>query len=441
MNLSRLTFQIPSLIIYLAFSVAPSSAQLSGLDRERAQTILDGVASDIRKEYYDPKFHGIDWDGKVAEAKAGIEKANSWNAAMIEIAVLIDYLNDSHTAFFPPSPQVRTDYGWQFKVIGVHRYVTQVPPHSDAEAKGVKPGDQVLTLDQIKPTRESLPKIDYAIHGLSPQKSLQVSLKEGTGSARPVDIAARIVLPRKLSELDHPFGVDWQFYQRGWWSYGHLARLRFGKLGSDAIIVKVPVFEFSDSDGEKIAVSARNHKTLILDLRGNLGGFTDILREMLAFVLDHDTKIADRVGRKDNKPLLVKTKGFQPFKGKLIVLVDSQSASASELFSRVVQLEKRGQIIGDRSAGAVMEATDDTESLGTDTKVFYGLSITSANLLMTDGKSLENVGVTPDEVALPLAADLAAGKDPVLAHALELAGITVTPAEAGALFPFEWPSL
>jgi len=117
------------------------------------------VASDIRKEYYDPKFHGINWEAKVAEAKAGIAKANSWNAAMIEIAVLTDYLDDSHTSFFPPQPQVRTDYGWKFKIIGEHCYVVQVRPGSDAEAKGLKPGDQVLTLDQIRATRPNLPRI------------------------------------------------------------------------------------------------------------------------------------------------------------------------------------------------------------------------------------------------------------------------------------------
>ena len=438
MNLSRLTFQIPSLIIYLAFSVAPSSAQLSGLDRERAQTILDGVASDIRKEYYDPKFHGIDWDGKVAEAKAGIEKANSWNAAMIEIAVLIDYLNDSHTAFFPPSPQVRTDYGWQFKVIGVHRYVTQVPPHSDAEAKGVKPADQVLTLDQIKPTRESLPKIDYAIHGLSPQKSLQVSLKEGASSARPVDIPAKIELPRKLSELDHPFGVDWQFYQRGWGSYGHLARLRFGELGSDAIIVKVPVFEFSDSDGEKIAVSARNHKTLILDLRDNPGGDVENLRHLLGSMFDHEVKIADKVTRHKTTPLKTKS-SHHGFGGKLIVLVDSGSSSAAELFARTIQIEKRGFVLGDRTSGLVMESKYHPGTTGLP-PLYYLTQITEANLIMTDGKSLEHIGVTPDESVLPTPEDLAAGRDPALARAAELAGVKLTPEVAGKMFPYEWPT-
>jgi len=105
----------------------------------------------------------------------------------------------------------------------------------------------------------------------------------------------------------------------------------------------------------------------------------------------------------------------------------------------VIQLEKRGTIIGDQSAGAVMESIEYDHEIGMDTKVFYGASVTDADLIMTDGKSLERVGVTPDERIIPTGAELLAGRDPVLAHAVEVAGGKMDPALAGKLFPYEWP--
>jgi C-terminal processing protease CtpA/Prc len=127
------------------------------------------------------------------------------------------------------------------------------------------------------------------------------------------------------------------------------------------------------------------------------------------------------------------------FAGKIIVLIDSESMSASELFSRVVQIEKRGLVIGDRSAGSVMRARFYQYQLS-GAAVFYGVTISEADLVMTDGRSLEHVGVTPDEVMIPMASDLAKGLDPVLAHAAETLGVKLSAEQAGKLFPYEWPS-
>jgi carboxyl-terminal processing protease len=204
------------------------------------------------------------------------------------------------------------------------------------------------------------------------------------------------------------------------------------------MIWKMPEFFLTDSEVDHMFGIARKHKALILDLRGNPGGAAFTLEHMLGNVFDHDVKIAERVGRKQLKPAIAKTRGANAYSGKLVVLIDSGSGSAAELFPRVIQLEHRGTVVGDRTAGAVMEALGYSNSQGADTKIFYTFSITDADLTMKDGKSLEHVGVTPDEVVIPTAQDLSAGRDPALSRAAELAGVAIDPAAAGKMFPFEW---
>ena len=57
---------------------------------------------------------------------------------------------------------------------------------------------------------------------------------------------------------------------------------------------------------------------------------------------------------------------------------------------------------------------------------------------MTDGNSLEGTGVTPNEIVLPTASDLAVRRDPVLARAAAILGLELDPMQAGAMFPIEW---
>jgi carboxyl-terminal processing protease len=121
-----------------------------------------------------------------------------------------------------------------------------------------------------------------------------------------------------------------------------------------------------------------------------------------------------------------------------VVLVDSESASSSEMLARVVQLEKRGAVVGDRTAGSVMQGTFSSHKSGLDLIFYYGVSVTSADLIMSDGKSLEHAGVVPDELLLPTPEDLAAQRDPVLSRAAALVGLNLPPERAGQIFPVEW---
>jgi predicted metalloprotease with PDZ domain len=103
----------------------------------------------------------VDWEGIVAEAKNGIQGETSTRVAIAHIAMALDTLNDSHTFFLPPQSPMRHDYGFETQMIGDQCFISRVRPGSDAEAKGVKPGDQVLALEGFPPNRQILWKMNY----------------------------------------------------------------------------------------------------------------------------------------------------------------------------------------------------------------------------------------------------------------------------------------
>jgi C-terminal processing protease CtpA/Prc len=276
-------------------------------------------------------------------------------------------------------------------------------------------------------------------NALQPQPGLRLVIKSPDGSQRPVDVMASIRPLKKVMDLTGD-GATFDVFEliRQEETEANLMRARAVDFGDDLMVLKFPVFAFSDSEVESMINRARKHKSLIIDLRQNGGGSEDTLKSYLSGIFDHEVKIGDRVTRKSTKPVTAKPRGHNNYSGKLIVLVDSQSASASELLARVIQLEKRGTVLGDHSSGSVMESKHYHYQVGMDTVIFFGASITEANILMTDGNSLEHVGVIPDEVSVPTANDLASGSDPVLARAAELCGVKLSAEQAGKLFPYEW---
>lgn len=422
--------------IFLFLLPEARARHMSNLDRNRAETMLKEISHDVQKHYYDPKIHGVNWKATVAKTRQEIEQSNSMNMALAHIAQALVSLNDSHTFLVPPPRPFIIHYGFQYQMIGNHCYIMRVRPASDAEAKGLKPGDELLALDGFPPSRANLWKMRYRFNLLRPELRLRLTLRDPRGSQRQVEVKAKV---RELQRLRDITGEGiWDLF-REIQSEEHEKRIRRKELGEKVTILKIPDFFFDYSRTHHMITEARKSSGLIVDLRGDPGGSIESLRFLLGGLFNKKIKIADRQGRKKLKPEFSKPVVSHAYGGKLVVLVDSESASAAELFARVVQLQKRGVVIGDRTSGSVMEAKQYSYHLGVETIIPFGASITYANLIMGDGKSLEHTGVTPDKVMLPTAADLAAGRDPVLARAAEMLGVRLTPEEAGKLFPYEWP--
>jgi carboxyl-terminal processing protease len=206
---------------------------------------------------------------------------------------------------------------------------------------------------------------------------------------------------------------------------------RYFQKGDDFLVVRLPAFELSAAGVDTVIGRMRKHKGVVLDLRGNPGGFTQTVDRLIGGMFQDDLKIYDHVTRNSKTKTIASGRHRDAFTGRLAVMVDSESASASEIFARVIQLEKRAFIVGDLTSGKVMESIQYPHEYS---GFSYSISVTVADLIMNDGKSLEHAGVEPDILVLPTALDLATGRDPVLAKAAKLVGTELSPEEAGAIF-------
>lgn len=415
----------------LSFVNQSAHAQgVSRFDRESAYAMLEEVKNDVKKNYYDPNFRGMNLDVRFATAREALKQAQTRDQLIVTIAQVLLELNDSHTFFLPPFRAARISYGWKMQMVGDDCIVTEVNPKSDAATKGIRAGAVVLEVDGYPPTRDNVWKMNYRYYALMPANSIRMKVRNpGETQVRNIEV---------LSKIEKTEAVPFIFTNI--FRYNSEMREEADRFyeQADVIVWRMPGFDFDPDHAGHVMARVRKFKTLILDLRGNGGGYQDTLEHVAGYFFDHDVKIGDLKGRKEMKPILAKTLSDKGFNGQLIVLVDSESGSASELFARIIQLEKRGTIIGDLTAGAVMTARGFDHKTGVGGTLYYGTSMTIADVIMPDGKSLENAGVKPDTILLPGASDIAERRDPVLAYAAKVAGIELTPEKAGTLFPIEW---
>jgi C-terminal processing protease CtpA/Prc len=434
MNRSLFSRVIGHSLLVAAFFALAGTGHSQGMDRiekGRMRDILKIVKNEVKNDYYDPAFHGIDLDARFKLAEDKLDQAATTSQSIAIIAqVLVDF-NDSHLFLLPPPTNLAVEYGWRMQAIGDKVYVTQVKPGSDAETKGLKRGDQIVSIGGFRPSKKELWKVLYYYNTISKRDKVILSvLSPGEETPRDLEIKSKIErLPQKITFQTY-FRIDDSYDEEN-------DKHRF-QSNADITIWKMPTFVFDPAQVNGLVDRAKQSRGLILDLRHNGGGYVVTMEALAGNFFDTKLKIAEVKGRKKTEPSFAKTRGANGFTGKLIVLVDSESGSASEIFARLIQLEKRGTVLGDVSAGAVMQSIQSPQQIGTDSIVPFAISITNADVIMSDGKSLEHVGVIPDEIIVPTGADLAAGRDPVLARAVELLGGKLTAEDAGKLFKYYW---
>ncbi len=396
--------------------------------------MLRTIRKDVERRYYDTTFHGVDLAVRWDSAATLIRTAQSNSQIFGIIAWTLFGLEDSHTLFIPPARVDQVAYAWELLMVGDSCYVIDVDPKTDAARQGLAPGDQVLRVGAFVPTRRDFWKLTYWFHAINPQPAVDFVIRTPAGEQRQLTVASKVIPGKRIIDLTGADGGSdlWDLIRRAENIERQMA-FRFVEIEDHALIWRMPTFTVDPRDLDRALAKADDFDAVVLDLRGNAGGSERTLLQLLgAFWTDVDT-IGVLVRHEERQSLIVKPQ--RKVRGRLAVLVDSRSASAAELFAYAVQMRGRGIVVGDRTWGAVMRSIQHRHQVGVERVVFYGVSVSDAAIVMDDGGRLEGIGMTPHEIVLPTATDLAEGRDPALARALALVGIQRTPEAAGRLFP------
>jgi C-terminal processing protease CtpA/Prc len=425
----------PVTLVLIGLAGSLMQAQtLSRLDRERGHVMLRFTKKDLIEHYYDRTFHGLNMDERFREADKRIDQAATLGQMFLAIAGSLSGLGDAHTMFVPPERTLVFRYGWEMSIVGEVCRVTSVQPGSDAEAKGLRPGDVVSSVDGMPASRSTIRLLKHTLSSLDPRTSLRLNILDADGCARELRVAASIVQRDRVVDLSGAPGES-SFMNtdilEGPPTRARIPRLRM--IGDSTIVWKLPRFDYTAGEIGGIMKSVMGSGSLILDLRGNPGGFLNSLSSLTGYFFERDVTLI-RMEAKGKVDSVTAFRAATVYTGRVIVLVDSRSASSSEVFARTMQIYGRGIVLGDVSGGSVMAARYYPRSMGSQAVVSYGSTITEAAITMPDGHSLEGVGVIPDEVLLPSSRDLMLGLDPVMARATVLAGAPLDAERSGVLF-------
>ena len=335
---------------------------------------------------------------KSPDAKEAKDQDRVWGA----VSGLVSSLNDPYSVFFPPteSKAFQDEIAGEFSGVGMEvgikdKILTVIAPlkGTPAEKAGIKPGDKILKIDGKNSTDLS---VDQAIKLIRGEKGTKVKLtiyREGDDAPSEIEITRdAIAIPT----------ID-------------------GKLRDDGIYV-INLYNFSVQSAELfrqelIKFEDSKSTKLVLDLRGNPGGYLDAAVDIASWFLPEGKPIVieDFGNEKDEE--VYRSKGYDVFKGgnlKMAILVDGGSASASEILAGALSEHGVAKLVGEKTygKGSVQELIPITDKTS--------LKITIAKWLTPNKISISKKGLTPDYVVPITKDDLAKKRDPQLEKALEL---------------------
>ena len=220
--------------------------------------------------------------------------------------------------------------GIQFQIYRDTILVVAPIPGGPSDDVGIRAGDKIVKIDGKKATGEDIDNKFVRDHLRGEKGSkVDVSIKR-TGKKKLIDFT----ITRDEIPL-HSVDASYMLMD----NIGLIKVSRFSKTTLD---------EFKDAVRK---LKAEGMKELILDLRGNPGGYLETAKELADQFLDDQKLIVFTEGRKMPRREMRATSQGAFEEGKLVVLINEGSASASEIVAGAVQDWDRGLVIGRRSFG------------------------------------------------------------------------------------------
>jgi carboxyl-terminal processing protease len=406
------------------------------LTEAQRASIFQKVVEVTACKFADPKMNGRDWKGISAAAKAQIIHAEDRAEFEKLVNDMLQKLGTSHIGFFhgdrPKSPgRIALAASFlQANIADGMRWMFQdVHPGGLAARAAIEPGDALLQLDGEELFPPKLPSFELAsTHQLLIRKrngdttSLSISIPPSASKKRPLVVPDQVVTSRRVDRR-----------------IGYVKVSMFpGLLGIDV------------ARDISRAIAELSCQSLILDLRGNTGGGIGCLRLMSILCPDkrgvgyslgraqieketqkESLPIFDKVP--DSKwaaiPLIFKfglagrsvaisTEGFgaADHHGRVAVLVNEHSASASEMVAAFASEYGLAHLLGNKTPGKLVAASSFKMGFG------YRLALPVGAYFTWLGAKLEGKGVDPSVHVATVPEDLIAGRDAPLEKAVEVLG-------------------
>ena len=314
---------------------------------------------------------------------------------------LASSLGDPYTVFFPPAENkmfndtIHGSFGGIGAEIGVKdKVLTIISPLKDTPSfkAGLKSGDKIVKIDKKDATEMTIDKAITLIRGEKGTKVTLTIFREGEHATRDIVIVR--------DTIDIPT-ID-------------------SKLRDDGVYV-ISLYSFSENSAELfrkalLEFSKTGSDKLVIDLRGNPGGYLDSAVSIANWFLDEGKIIVTEDYGTKKKPDITKSHGPRVFgdKLKIVILVDGGSASASEILSGALQQNGVAKLVGTQTfgKGSVQELVDITPETS--------LKVTIAKWLTPNGTSISEHGLTPDVVVPITEKDIENKKDPQMDKAIEI---------------------